>query len=159
MANIIYMSINGEKQGKISNGCSTIDSIGNKHQTGHEDEIFVYEFIGHISRQQNAVHHPVEIRKPIDKSTPLIAQAISSNEKVDIVLDFYRISLGGGMEIFFKIKLIDATLADVRIYFPNSMTHNDVQPYESLSIQYNSIKWEHVMAGTSSYSIWSDRVY
>ncbi|GKW17185.1 hypothetical protein PEC301937_31340 [Pectobacterium carotovorum subsp. carotovorum] len=39
MANLIYTSINGQKQGLISSGCSTLDSIGNRYQTGHEDQI------------------------------------------------------------------------------------------------------------------------
>jgi len=159
MANIIYMTIDGEKQGNISEGCCSVDSVGNKFQSGHENEIFVYEMIGNLSRQQHAVHHPVEIRKSIDKSTPLIAHALSSNEKLTVGITFYRTSMSGGIELFFKVKLTGARLSDARIYFPNSLTHNDVQPYESISIQYESITWDHVMAGTSSYSIWSDRVY
>lgn len=159
MANIIYMTIDGGKQGNISERCSSVDSIGNKYQAGHENQIFVYEMTGHISRQQNAVHHPVEIRKPIDKATPLIAEAISTNEKLTVKLDFYRTCMTGGIELFFKVKLTGATFTDARIYFPNSLTHHDVQPYESVSIQYESITWNHIMAGTSSYSIWQDRVY
>jgi len=38
MANIIYGTIQGDKQGLISAGCSTPDSIGNKYQKGHEDQ-------------------------------------------------------------------------------------------------------------------------
>ncbi|TFT44931.1 type VI secretion system tube protein Hcp, partial [Proteus mirabilis] len=38
------------------------------------------------------------------------------------------------------------------------ITHNEVQPEESLSIRFKSIKWEHVTAGTSSYSIWDERI-
>lgn len=34
MANLIYASIDGEKQGLISAGCSTLDSIGNRYQLG-----------------------------------------------------------------------------------------------------------------------------
>lgn len=41
MANNIYATINGKQQGLISAGCSTADSIGNKHQLGHENQILV----------------------------------------------------------------------------------------------------------------------
>ena len=41
MANQSYMTIVGKKQGLISAGCSSQDSIGNKCQAGHEDEIMV----------------------------------------------------------------------------------------------------------------------
>ncbi len=159
MANIIYMTVDGDKQGNISAKCSTPDSIGNKYQMGHEDEIFVYEMIGHLSREKNAVHHPLEIRKPIDKATPLINQALSTNEKLTVGFTCFRTAVSGGLELFFKVKLTGATVNDARFYFPNSLTHHDVQPYESVLIRYESITWEHVMSGTSSYSIWADRVY
>ena len=41
MANHSYMTINGKKMGLISAGCSTQDSIGNKCQIGHTDQILV----------------------------------------------------------------------------------------------------------------------
>ncbi|SIO95484.1 hypothetical protein [Vibrio spartinae] len=39
MAHIAYMTIKGEKQGIISSGCNTKDSMGNKYQETHTDEI------------------------------------------------------------------------------------------------------------------------
>lgn len=41
MANHGYMTINGTAQGLISAGCATRDSIGNKYQAAHTDEIMV----------------------------------------------------------------------------------------------------------------------
>ncbi len=74
MSNLIYLSVTGEKQGLISAGCSSLDSIGNKYQSAHENEIFVYELVNNISREENISLLPVEIRKPIDKATPLFAR-------------------------------------------------------------------------------------
>ncbi|TFT50849.1 type VI secretion system tube protein Hcp [Proteus mirabilis] len=53
MANIIYLNIKGNNQGLISKGCSSFDSIGNKYQSGHEDEILVYEFLSNLSMHQS----------------------------------------------------------------------------------------------------------
>ncbi len=39
MANISYLSLSGETQGLISAGCSTLDSVGNKAQPEHKDQI------------------------------------------------------------------------------------------------------------------------
>ena len=50
MANIIYATVTGEKQGMISAGCGTSASIGNKYQINHTDEIFVLQFDHSISR-------------------------------------------------------------------------------------------------------------
>ncbi|WP_233973648.1 type VI secretion system tube protein TssD, partial [Pectobacterium versatile] len=49
MASIIYLKINGERQGLISAGASSVDSIGNKYQSGHEDEIFIYELMNQFT--------------------------------------------------------------------------------------------------------------
>lgn len=75
MANLIYASINGIKQGLISAGCSTLDSIGNRCQKGHEDQAYILAFDHNISRMQNVSHQPVRITKPIDKSSPLLGMA------------------------------------------------------------------------------------
>lgn len=159
MANIIYLTLKGEKQGLISAGCSSAESIGNKYQAGHEDEIFILELVNHMTRSENVSLHPVEIRKPIDKSTPLLAQAINENEKLECTFFLYRTAQTGGNELYFKMKLTDATISDIRLFCPNSISHNETQPQESISFKYASITWEHVMGGTSAYSIWEDRVY
>lgn len=42
MSNIVYLTVTGEQQGSISAGCGTTESIGNRWQSGHEDEIFTF---------------------------------------------------------------------------------------------------------------------
>ncbi|WP_052705612.1 Hcp family type VI secretion system effector [Xenorhabdus doucetiae] len=159
MANIIYLKLQGSKQGLISSGCSTMESIGNKFQKGHEDEILVNELSSNLSMHQNVNFQPIDIRKPIDKSSPLLSQALTSNEILTCEFFFYRTSMNGGLELYYKVKLTEASLVNINFFCPNSITHNDAQPEESLSIKFKSITWEHVTAGTSSYSIWDERVY
>lgn len=159
MANVIYLSLQGSQQGLISEGCSTQKSIGNSYQLMHEDEIFIYELTSEITREQNVLMQPVEIRKPIDKSTPLLANAISKNEELECLFNFYRSSRGGGMEHYFQLKLVKAKINHIRFYYPNSLTHNDSQPQESVSFVYESVVWEHVAAGTSAWSLWEERIF
>jgi len=158
MANIIYLTLTGEKQGLISSGCSGVDSIGNKYQSGHEDEIFVLELLNHMSRSEHISLHPIEICKPVDKSTPLLAQAINDNEKLECAFALYRTAQSGGNELYFKMKLTDATISEIKLMCPSSVSHNETQPQESVSFKYASITWEHVIARTSAYSIWEERV-
>jgi type VI secretion system Hcp family effector len=66
MANHCYMTINGKSQGLISAGCSTQDSIGNKCQEGHRDEIMVMSYNHNMLNEGNvraATHGPVVITK------------------------------------------------------------------------------------------------
>ncbi|CAI1695892.1 TPA: Hcp family type VI secretion system effector [Serratia fonticola] len=159
MANLIYASINGIKQGLISAGCSTLDSIGNRCQKGHEDQLYILAFDHNISRMQNVSHQPVRITKPIDKSSPLLGMAISNNEKLQIVLYMYRVNPAGTLEVFYTIKLKDAYITDISQHCPNALTQNDGQPYEIISLSYKSIDWQHNISGTSGYSIWDEQVY
>lgn len=159
MSNLIYASVKGKKQGLISAGCSSLDSIGNRCQIGHEDQIQVLGLNHSISREQNVSHHPVSITKPIDKSSPLFGMAISENELVDVILYFYRVNSAGQLELYYEVKLTDASIVDITSVYPHSIDNNDLMPYEKIQLKYKSISWNHRSAGTSGYSIWDDRVY
>ncbi|HEK1096511.1 TPA: type VI secretion system tube protein Hcp [Proteus mirabilis] len=76
MADIIYLTLNGNKQGLISAGCSSYDSIGNRYQNNHSDEILVYSTDYDISRHQNISHAPFVFEKADDKSSALLLSSI-----------------------------------------------------------------------------------
>ncbi|MCS3603950.1 type VI secretion system Hcp family effector [Buttiauxella sp. BIGb0471] len=158
MANLIYLTLTGLQQGLMSAGCCSLDSIGNKAQIAHLDQIMVYGFSHSITRVENAVHHPVIITKPVDKSTPLLGKAISENEILNCDFDTYRINRFGINELYLKIKLTKARITDYHLVLPNNLLDNKEQPQEAISLSYETITWENVPAGTSAYSLWNDRV-
>ena len=80
MANLIYLKMTGEIQGLISAGCSSVDSIGNKAQPTHYDQIMVLGLTHGMTRVQNVNHQAVVMIKPLDKSSALLGKAISENE-------------------------------------------------------------------------------
>ncbi|MDX8001249.1 Hcp family type VI secretion system effector [Xenorhabdus sp. Reich] len=159
MSYMIYLSLNGKKQGLISSGCSTLDSIGNRYQKGHENQIQILSLNHAVSRQQNVSHQPIQFIKPIDKSSPLLAMAIDSNESMDGSFIFYRTSQAGQLELFYEVKITEATIIDISCIYPHSINDHDMMPYEKVTLNYKSITWNHITAGTSAYSIWEDRVY
>lgn len=159
MANLVYMTITGEKQGSISQGCGTYDSLGNKCQINHLDQIFVLALTHSTHRQQHINHQPISITKLIDKSSPLLGVAIANNEKLQCVIDVYSTDKTGFNRKFYSIELRDAFLVDVSLNIPHSIDHNDAQPEETLLISFKSITWNHHVAGTSGYSFWEDNVY
>jgi len=158
MANLIYLTLTGLQQGLMSAGCCSLDSIGNKAQIAHLDQIMVYGLSHSITRVENAAHHPVIITKPVDKSTPLLGKAISENEILNCDFDSYRTNRFGINELYLKIKLTKARITDYHLVLPNSLLDNKEQPQEVISLSYETITWEHVPAGTSAYSLWNDRV-
>lgn len=121
MANHGYMTISGKTQGLISAGCSTQDSIGNKCQSGHTDEIMVLSYshnMANIGNINKPTHSPLIITKNVDKSSPLLAQALSSSEEISCTISFYRISAYGLQEKFFTIEIEGGIIADLTLDMP-----------------------------------------
>lgn len=158
MANLIYMTLTGEKQGLISQGCGTYDSMGNKYQVAHRDQIFLLALSHSTHRVQNVCHQPVSVTKTIDKSSPFLGVAIANNEKLQCNFDILRINKTGMSEKYYSIELRDAYLIDVALNFPHSVDHNGAEAEETLILIFNSITWHHHQAGTSGYSLWQDIV-
>lgn len=91
MSDIIYLTITGEQQGCISSRCGTSASIGNRWQIGHEDEIFAFSLSNSITNTgKGSQLHGLSFCKLIDKSSPLLINAINNNEQLFMEFDFYR---------------------------------------------------------------------
>ncbi|POD93564.1 type VI secretion system protein [Pectobacterium odoriferum] len=158
MSSIIYLELTGDKQGLISSGCSSLQSIGNRSQLGHEDQIQVLSLNHSMSYDDNLSCHPVELIKFIDKSSPLLGVSVSSNERLTANFFLYRVNSAGQLELFYEIKLTDARIVDISCNYPHSINNNEMMPYEKVNLKYGSISWEHKVAGTSGYSIWNDSI-
>jgi len=156
MSYIIYLTLEGDRQGLLSSGCSTVDSIGNRYQTGHENQIQVLGLNHTMIYESNIAHHPVCFVKPIDKSSPLLGVSISSNESVNATFDFYRTNSAGQLERFYEVKLGDARIVSVSATYPHSLNKPEAIPYEEVLLRYKSIAWSHKIAGTSGYSVWNE---
>lgn len=159
MANPVYLTLNGDLQGLISAGCSSLASIGNKAQLKHVDQIMVLGMSHGISRVQNVNHLAITIQKPVDKATPLLNKAITENECLTCDFEFYRTNRFGINELYYKIKLIKARIANIRLSVPHTITDSGSQPEETISFTYESITQEHCIAGTSAYSLWEERLF
>ncbi|MEW7311305.1 Hcp family type VI secretion system effector [Buttiauxella gaviniae] len=159
MSNLIYVTITGKQQGVLSAGCSSYDSIGNKFQENHLNQIMVISMEHSINRVKNVNHGPLSFVKFIDKSSPLLGVAISNNEELELKFDMYRASSSGSQELYYSITVRKAYLNGVSIIYPHTIDHSGNQPEEMISLNYETITWEHHAAGTSGYSIWEDRVF
>ena len=103
-----------------------------------------------------AYHGPVVITKNIDKSSPLLAVALSNGEELDCVLNFYRISPFGQHPKYYTVDIRGCIIASVTVEVPHSILLNDVDAQGHLSIGYREIIWTHHLAGTSGYSSWEN---
>ncbi|MDF7206128.1 Hcp family type VI secretion system effector [Proteus mirabilis] len=158
MSEMIYLTLKGNKQGLISAGCSSYDSIGNKYQDGHKDQILVYSTTYDLARKQNVSHAPFILIKADDKSSPLLLTAMSNNEILECLFEYYRVDKSGVMIPYKKILLTKASIIRLTNESSNSLTENEMQPFEKVSIIYESITCKHNTANTSGYSIRNESV-
>ena len=156
MANNSYMSISGINSGLISAGCSTPESMGNKCQASHVDEIMVLSVDHGLLSGNNsgARHSPVVITKYIDKSSPLLAKALDDGERVKCVIHLYRASATAGEEKYFRIELREARISYISLSVPPATSRGDSQPIETVAIRYGDIILEHIVARTSAGMTW-----
>ena len=158
MANPVYLKLNGDLQGLISAGCSTLASVGNKAQIAHMDQIMVLGLSHGLTRAQNVNHQMLVIQKPVDKSSPLLSKAITENECLTCDFEYYRTNRFGINELYYKVKLINARISSIKHIVPHTINNSVGQPEETVSFSYESITQEHCVAGTSAYSLWSERI-
>ncbi|HAZ8272911.1 TPA: Hcp family type VI secretion system effector [Citrobacter koseri] len=153
------MALNGQAQGLISAGCASVNSIGNKSQPAHRDQIMVMTVNHGMSRVQNVNHQCLTFIKPVDKSSPLLGKAITDNETLNCEFSFYRTNRAGLNECYYTLKLINARISSIHLQVPHTIDDCAGQPEEVIELSYESIAWEHLIAGTSAYSIWDERIY
>ncbi len=161
-----YMSIEGVTQGNITEGANTMDSMGNRYQEGHENEVTVQAFKHEIiiprdpqSGQPSGqrVHQPLVITKIFDKSSPLLYAALASGERLsEINIKWYRTSMAGTQEHYFTHTLEDAMIVDIRGHSPNAQDPETAHftHMEDVEFTYRKITWTHEVAGTSGDDDW-----
>ncbi|MEP9377952.1 Hcp family type VI secretion system effector [Aquabacter sp. CN5-332] len=161
-----YVTIEGEKQGAMTKGATTADSIGNGWQSGHEDESLVLAFSGHViiprdpqSGQPSGtrVHQPAVITKYFDKASPMLWQALATGEVLKTVeLSFWRTSTTGAQEKYYTIKWEDAVLVDGKAHIPHVLKDENkaLQHMEDWSFTYRKVTWTHDKASSTGSDDW-----
>ncbi|WP_146673408.1 type VI secretion system tube protein TssD, partial [Salmonella enterica] len=71
----------------------------------------------------------------------------------------YRTTPTGMQEIYYKIKLSKTHISNIKLIVSHNIIKNGNEAQERVSFIYESISWEHCMANTSAYSLWSERTF
>ncbi|MBU2708801.1 Hcp family type VI secretion system effector [Zooshikella marina] len=164
MANPAYLTVEGEKQGLITVGNFTESSVGNIYQEGFEDTIMVQSASHNMTLPTDPqsgqpsgqrVHNPFVISKALDKSSPLLANALSTGERLTKwELHLYRTSAQGTQEHYYTIKLLDAIIVDITFGLPDCQTAGGLPAQEVVSFSYRKIEWDHSVCGTAGFDDW-----
>ena len=157
-----YMTIEGATQGDMSGGALSEESVGTYAQEGHEDQIIVQAFRHHVPRGTNEqsgqvtsmpAMRPMEITKLIDKSSPMLHNALASGEQLMITIEWYRVAGSGEIELYSTVVLEDAILVDINTILPNALDPKTAHlPHmEILHVNPATITWTHEAGTEGTY--------
>ena len=101
---------------------------------------------------------PLKVRKRIDKASPLIAKALTNNEKCTGTFSFFRPDNKGKDEVFYTITIGGAFISDVTVIVPDTLASSAKdarEAYEEVTFTFDSISWEHPVGKTRHDDSWS----
>lgn len=100
-----------------------------------------------------AVQGPVKIVKVVDKSSPLLYQALSQNQNITATFNFFQRDRDlGSIENHYRIELANARISGIRHWFPNRLDPASITypQMEEISFTYQTITITHLNSGTTT---------
>lgn len=166
MGLMAYMSLKGQKQGDIK---------GSITQKGREGKIGVIAMSHEIVSPRDAAtglptgkrqHKPFVITKELDKSSPLLYNALVNNENIsEWELQFWTPQLSaatgvGAEKQHYTIKLINANIASIDFRMLNNKNPELMRyaEYEEVAFTYQKIEWTWVDGGIMAMDDWESPV-
>ena len=156
-----YLRITGETQGEIQGGVT---------QAGREGSIECISFEHTVVSPRDAAsglptgkrqHTPIKLTMPIDKATPLIANAWSNNENLtEVTLRFYRPDATGTEQQYYTISLQNARVSSIRTWKPNTRDPESIALPDMVEVQlvYQRIIWTWEDGGITAEDDWETPV-
>lgn len=155
------MSVEGVSQGMITEGATSEESLGERAVAGHDYEAIVLSLEHSITIPRDAqsgqpsgarLHQPIQVTSYIDKSTPLMNQALVTGESLEVIIELFRPNLEGMPEHYYTILLEGATVVDARVWAPASDPER--RQLVQYSFSYSTITWTHETAGAEGSDDW-----
>lgn len=162
MALNAYLSLSGQKQGEIK---------GSVTQKGREGKIMVIAVDHEIISPRDAAsglptgkrqHKPFTITKELDKSSPLLYNALVNNENIATwKLQFWtpqiKATSGTGVEVqHYTIELTNASIAGIEFNMLNNKNPELAKyaEFERIQFTYQKILWTWNDGGISAEDDW-----
>ena len=166
MALMAYMTVKGQKQGKIQ---------GSVTQKGREGSIAVIAYHHSVVSPRDTqsgvatgqrLHKPFTVVKTTDKATPPLYAALVTNENLlEVTIDFWKPQIkagtGAGAEVqYYAVKLTNAGIASITAMMPNveDPTQQKFDMQEEVAFVYQKIEWIWKDGDISAMDDWEARV-
>ncbi len=160
MALNIHVWIRGTTQGEIR-GDSTVTSMNREGTI----EAFALEHTVMVPTEASGMatgrrsYSPIKITKSIDRSSPLLQQALCNNEELEVTIRFYRPSPSGDgtTQQFYTIQLSQSRISSIKTILPNTLNEStaNAPPMEEVSFVFGTITWTFEEGGITHEDTWS----
>ncbi len=144
-----YMSITAENQGAIEGDCDLDGRAG----------FIVVQAMDHSVKlptdqrglpNGRRIHLPITILKEVDRTSPMLYQALCDGELLtNVSIDWYRLDGAGMEELYYKQTLKNAQIIAINFDVESNtdLANSRVGHMESISLIYDSITWCHDVDG------------
>ncbi len=159
MAQNIHVWVRGQNVGEVR-GDSTVTSMGREGSI----EAFKLEYMVQTHREASGIatgersHGPVTITKRIDRSSPILHQALCNNEELEVTIKFYRPNpIGDGTtEHFYTIRLRYGRISSIKTISPSTFDEStaNVPAMEEVSFVFGEITWIYESGGIEFMDEW-----
>ena len=161
MALNAYLTLTGETQGEIK---------GSVTQANRADSIMVISTNHEVISPRDAAsglptgkrqHKPFTITKEVDKSSPLLYNALVKNENITAwKLQYYAPSSAGEENQHYTVELVNCSIAGIKHEmlnnkYPENMQHKE---REHIAFCYQKITWTWMDGGITADDDWETPV-
>ena len=150
--------VTGEEQGVIEGSCDLDDREGTILVQAFDHVVEIPTDDRGVASGRRA-HRPFKITKEIDKSTPMLYQALCMNELLtEVQLDWYRLDGTGDHELYFSMLMHNAFITRIRPWFPNVLdrANESMKHMEDVSFSYEKIIWTWEPDGIEFEDAWGE---
>ena len=152
------LTITGEEQGLIEGSCELEEREGTILVQAFDHTVEVPTDDRGVA-SGNRVHRPMTITKEIDRSTPMLYQALCNGELLtEVKLDWYRIDGTGMQELYFSMLMENALITRIHPWVPNVLDRKNetLKHMEDISISYEKIIWTWEPDGIEYEDVWGE---
>lgn len=161
MALNAYLRLRGATQGEIR---------GSVTRSGRKGTIKVIAYSHEVTSPRDAAsglptgkrqHKPLTITKEIDQTSPLLMNLLVNNENIpEMELGLWQFSSSRKEVQFFTIRLVNASIANIRQEMPNNQYPETMRQKERehISFCYQKIVWTYLESGVTSEDDWETPV-
>jgi len=152
------LTIIGESQGAIDGASEITDREGTILVQAVDHCVEIPTDSRGISSGRR-VHRPLVVTKEIDKSSPMLYQALCTGERLsEVTLDWFRIDETGTEELYYSVYLQNALISRVKPWMPNAMdvAKSGFRHMEDVSFIYEKIRWTWELDGIEYEDSWGE---